>query len=141
MPSITTLLENLLQKSLICRIQPEYHPSTIHIFTCFLDHRKNEIATPRVSDGGKDVVYVSDIENAVRYSLFTEVPLQRSPMNRRRLEALTSFLDVIFHYAPVDRDIRMMVMSLRGWIVQQQGGEIPTDAFAQKVNYVEKEWG
>ena len=57
----------LMAQRLPCQRAPLYHPSTIHIFTCFLDHRNNEIATPRASDGGKDVVYVSDIENALHY--------------------------------------------------------------------------
>ena len=78
-----------------------------------------------------DTVFASDLENALRYSLFTEIPLQESPMNRRRVAALTTFLGAVFNFAPVDRNVKMMVMSLREWISGQE--EIATDDFVDKV--------
>ena len=79
-----------------------------------------------------DVVHASDLERAIEYAVFNEIPTQ-NVLDSDRINTLYNFFGVIAKYAPVRKEIKQFLVSLREWPVQQKLRNIDSEDFTDKV--------
>ena len=84
------------------------------------------------SSSDADAVYAVDLEKAIEYAIFNEIPTQNI-LDSDRINTLYNFFGVIVKYAPVRQEIKQFLVSLREWPVQQNLRNIDSEDFTDKV--------
>ena len=68
----------------------------------------------------EDVIFATDIEKAIQYSLMTEVPTQPI-LNHVKLQTFYRWIESIIRYAPVRREILQFLVAIRSWMFNELG--------------------
>ena len=82
------------------------------------------------------MVYATDLEKAIEYAVFNEIPTQ-NVMDTDRINALYNLFGAIVKYAPVREEIKQFLVSLREWPIQQKLRNIESEDFSEKVEHIE----
>lgn len=81
----------------------------------------------------EDVVFASDLEKAIQYSIVKEIG-SRAVLSTEHMSVIYLYLDVISQYAPVRQEIVDFVVSLKEWPVRMGLQTIRKRDYKRKVN-------
>ncbi|KAJ6643032.1 Sulfhydryl oxidase 1 [Pseudolycoriella hygida] len=98
--------------------------------------RQNEEIVNQVKNM-RDVVFQADLEKALRYTLFHEIPKFNEIVGERKV-ALERYISVIYRYSPLGQNGKRFLQALREYVIESD--EINGNLYEVKIKELERKF-